>query len=254
MNLKTFCITRDIYYEERCVDDPVFHKFYEIRNPKKEQVIVIPDGCIDFQCVWKNGIPMLNVCGSFQVGAKTVTGTFEKCIGFKLNPGIVLECFQDSVSEIVNRRLDYENFSDQAGELLRIMALPIELKEKVPLIREIFGRKNETRQQDMVLYLIEEIQKKDGTEEVCKLVDTLGYSQRYVEKVFKEAVGFTIKKYAGIMRMQKALELLTNENKTDCEIYDRLGYYDQAHYIHEFKRFTSLTPNAYRKNKELVIV
>ena len=29
MNLKTFCITRDIYYEERCVDDPVFHKFYE---------------------------------------------------------------------------------------------------------------------------------------------------------------------------------------------------------------------------------
>ncbi len=54
--------------------------------------------------------------------------------------------------------------------------------------------------------------------------------------------------------MQKALELLTKENKTDCEIYDRLGYYDQAHYIHEFKRFTSLTPNAYRKNKELVIV
>lgn len=254
MNLKTFCITKNICYEEICVEDPVFHKFYEIGNLQKEQIIGIPDGCIDLQCVWKNGVPMLNVCGSFQVGATTITGTFEKCIGIKLNPGIVLECFQDAVSEIVNRRLDYENFSDRAGELLRIMTLPVELKEKVPLIREIFGRENETRQHDLVLYLIEEMQKTDGKEEICNLVDTLGYSQRYVEKVFKEAVGFTIKKYAGIMRMQKALELLTYENKTDCEIYDSLGYYDQAHYIHEFKRFTSLTPNAYRKNKELVIV
>lgn len=50
----------------------------------------------------------------------------------------------------------------------------------------------------MVLYLIEEMQNKDGTEEVCKLVDILGYSQRYVEKVFKEAVGFTIKNMRGL--------------------------------------------------------
>ena len=38
--------------------------------------------------------------------------------------------------------------------------------------------------------------------------------------------------------------MLTNK---DGDIYYDLGYYDQSHFIHDFKKFTSLTPNKFTK-------
>ena len=43
-----------------------------------------------------------------------------------------------------------------------------------------------------------------------------------------------MKKYAGIIRIQKALYYL--QNNLTYEIYERLGYYDQAHFIKDFKK------------------
>ena len=45
------------------------------------------------------------------------------------------------------------------------------------------------------------------------------------------------------------------QNNLTYEIYERLGYYDQAHFIKDFKKNTSLTPNKFGKvNSELNIV
>lgn len=39
------------------------------------------------------------------------------------------------------------------------------------------------------------------------------------------------------------------------EIYERLGYYDQAHFIKDFKKNTSLTPSRFeRANSQYKIV
>ena len=62
-----------------------------------------------------------------------------------------------------------------------------------------------------------------------------------------------MKKYAGIIRIQKAIYYL--QNNLTYEIYERLGYYDQAHFIKDLKKNTSLTPNKFGKvNSELNIV
>lgn len=254
MNLKTFCITRNIQYREVCVTDLLFNKFYEIKNPEREQIVGIPDGCIDIQCIWKNGVPEIHVCGSFLEGAVSITGTYEKCIGIKFNPGAVCGCFQERMEEIVNSRCRLEDFCAYSEYLTDVLSLPLTLEKKIPFVYEIFQDERTTTQHEIVSYLMQQLQRYKGYISIQELMASLGYSQRYAERTFKNAVGFSIKKYAGIIKMQNALHMMIEEKNEESEIYSCLGYYDQAHFIHDFKKFTSLTPYLYRKNTQEIMI
>ena len=97
------------------------------------------------------------------------------------------------------------------------------------------------------------IHNKKGCVTISDIAVQTGYNQRYLDRVFKESLGVSMKKYAGIIRIQKAIYYL--QNNLTYEIYERLGYYDQAHFIKDFKKNTSLTPNKFGKvNSELNIV
>ena len=97
------------------------------------------------------------------------------------------------------------------------------------------------------------IHKGKGNINIAKIAEEVGYNQRYLDRVFKEAVGVSMKKYAEIIRIQKAIYYL--QNSLTYEIYERLGYYDQAHFIKDFKKNTSLTPSRFeRANSQYKIV
>mgnify|MGYP004632730511 FL=1 len=48
--------------------------------------------------------------------------------------------------------------------------------------------------------------------------------------------------------MQAGIQYLLEQR--DDEIYSELGYYDQAHFIKDFKKFTTVTPNSFKKDAE----
>lgn len=80
------------------------------------------------------------------------------------------------------------------------------------------------------------------------LVEQTGYSQRYLREKFKEHFGISPKVYTSILRFQHVLkDYLQKENIEDNNFFLNYGYYDQAHFIKEFKKFTSSSPALYRK-------
>lgn len=83
-----------------------------------------------------------------------------------------------------------------------------------------------------------------------KLSDEIGYSQKHFIDLFRQHVGVTPKQYLKIMRFQKAVDAI-EKAKTIRWIHIALesGYYDQAHFIHEFKLFSEFTPSEYLKRK-----
>ena len=95
-----------------------------------------------------------------------------------------------------------------------------------------------------------------GSQRVSQMVESLGYSQRYVNNIFKHYFGVSVKKYSDIIRAQAAINYLEFTDVMDV-IMD-LGYYDQAHFIRDFKQYTSLTPQSFveqvRQTKEGIIV
>ena len=87
----------------------------------------------------------------------------------------------------------------------------------------------------------------EGCVKMAQIADNMKYSQHYINCEFKKKMGFSLKQYSEIIRLQSAIMYLEKEN-VDF-VYDKLGYYDQAHFIKEFKKFTLLTPQNYLRKK-----
>ena len=56
-------------------------------------------------------------------------------------------------------------------------------------------------------------------------------------------IGMSIKQYSDIIRIQQAIYGIETNNLDF--IYENLGYYDQSHFIRDFKRYTLLTPSRF---------
>ena len=97
----------------------------------------------------------------------------------------------------------------------------------------------------MTMYAVNKIDENRGYININELVERVGYSHCYTDRVFKNAVGLSMKQYANIVRIQRSLDILGEKNAAD--VCNDLGYYDQSHFIKDFKKFTLMTPKAYYK-------
>lgn len=76
------------------------------------------------------------------------------------------------------------------------------------------------------------------------LVRHIGLSQSALERRFRRVVGATPKRFASLVRLQSILRL-RGTGATLTSIAHAAGYFDQAHFIHDFKRVAGLAPEAY---------
>jgi AraC-like DNA-binding protein len=82
---------------------------------------------------------------------------------------------------------------------------------------------------------------------VAALSDSLGYSPRNFDRLFKHVFGYTPKFYTRIVRFQRALSVLERDpSRTLADLAFACGYYDQAHFTHEFRVFAGKTPSQLR--------
>jgi AraC-like DNA-binding protein len=87
-----------------------------------------------------------------------------------------------------------------------------------------------------------------------ELNDQIGYSQKHFISLFKTRVGVPPKQYMKIMRFQKAIHEIERDRSIHwSEIALHNGFYDQAHFINEFRNFSGFTPGEYLKKKTDVL-
>ena len=73
-------------------------------------------------------------------------------------------------------------------------------------------------------------------EEVC-----LGIKQ--FERIFSKHVGLNPKKFTSIVRFQNVIRMKMNDKNANMyQLAFDNGYYDQSHFIHDFKNLTGLSP------------
>ena len=81
---------------------------------------------------------------------------------------------------------------------------------------------------------------------VADIADKTGYSQRHFIDLFRNEVGLTPKRFQRLYRFRKVIESVQRRNVVDwIDIGLTLGYFDQAHLIHDFREFSDLTPEQY---------
>lgn len=70
-------------------------------------------------------------------------------------------------------------------------------------------------------------------------------STRQFERNFKTWAGFGPKLYSRIIRFQAATSKYKGKHKSLTEVAYDCGYYDQSHFIHDFKEFSGFHPKQY---------
>ncbi len=78
-----------------------------------------------------------------------------------------------------------------------------------------------------------------------KLSETANLSQRRMQQLFKTHVGVSPKTYNRITRLQSLSFQVLNGKKLDYFVPD--NYFDQAHFIHDIKSQTGMTPTEYNR-------
>lgn len=103
-------------------------------------------------------------------------------------------------------------------------------------------------------YAVASILKNPDMVNFASLSNIIGYSQKHFISIFKKYVGVAPKTYLRIIRFQKAIaEMEKSGNIHWSALAADSGFYDQAHFIHDFRRFSGFTPSEYlsKKNGEL---
>ncbi|MBT8340061.1 MAG: helix-turn-helix transcriptional regulator [Desulfatitalea sp.] len=102
------------------------------------------------------------------------------------------------------------------------------------------------RDDDVTLKAIEIIESCKGRISIARLAQTLGLSHRHLTRKFKERIGMTPKQLCRNIRFKQVYKLIessSDHNWADAAL--TCGYYDQSHFINEFRWFTGRSPDAY---------
>lgn len=85
----------------------------------------------------------------------------------------------------------------------------------------------------------------NGQLRVTSLAAQLYISNRQLERNFTKRIGVTPKQLCRIIRVKHVLDQLTVKDCDLASLAVASGYFDQAHFNHEFKLFTGKSPRAY---------
>jgi AraC-like DNA-binding protein len=89
-----------------------------------------------------------------------------------------------------------------------------------------------------------------GARRVSEVVQRIGLSSRRFAELFRSEVGFSPKAFCRIRRFNEALRRI--ERLTDVDWADvalSCGYFDQAHFNHDFRAFAGLSPSSYLRHR-----
>ena len=132
-----------------------------------------------------------------------------------------------------------------------VIALERALREKIgddksqaALLDAYFGSKLEPTDSKRQLWALKsKIEAANGLVRIDELAEEAGVSIRQIDRLFREHLGVRPKAFARIARFQNAIGLLKKDpGCTMADVAARCGYYDQSHFVHEFRRFAGAPP------------
>lgn len=139
-------------------------------------------------------------------------------------------------------------FENEGTELAESILKANCVDERIEIIESfLFKKLKETEVIDRIVKLaIETINDTKGQISVSELSEFNNLSRRMLSRKFSSNVGLSPKQLSKIIRLQSTLSiLLTQDISKLTDIAYENEYYDQAHFIKDFKEFTGVTPKEF---------
>lgn len=152
-------------------------------------------------------------------------------------------------NELFNLSLSLDNLFEKNGvsEVEEKLVSATTDPQRIKIVEQfLLSHLKDIQTDKLIVEAVKLIYQSNGTIRIKELNEKLFISQSPFEKRFRKVVGTTAKKFASIVRFNAVLNKL-NETKTLTEICYENNFFDQAHFIKDFKQFTGDTPENFKR-------
>lgn len=174
------------------------------------------------------------------------------------NIGTILVCFTETgfahfashpANELFNLSISLDNIFNKSKvkEVEEKLSLSITDKQRIKIVEQfLLSQLKDIQADKLIVEAVKLIYQSKGAIRIKELNEKLFISQSPFEKRFRKVVGTTPKKFASIIRFNTVLDNL-NKTKSLTEICYENNFFDQAHFIKDFKQFTGDTPENFKR-------
>ncbi|MFK4088421.1 helix-turn-helix domain-containing protein [Kribbella sp. NPDC020789] len=172
-----------------------------------------------------------------------------RSVGVHLKPWGLAPFVPMPAAELCDRPVTVEQVWGRraVAELRDRLAMAGGPQEMLTLLEEeLMRRLGETAGLGLVRHTGSVLATAKGSVAIGDLTATVGVSSTHLAQRFKELVGVTPKRLARSYRFTATMLAVDPSGPIDWgEVAARAGYFDQAHFGHEFRAFTGFTPTRY---------
>ena len=204
---------------------------------------VLPDGCMDFWFDLETGHARL--IGAMTTAAVVAVPARGRYFGVRFRPGAAAEYVADAVRDFLDGDAPLGDVTRaRRSELGERVAEATNHAARVALIADfLLAPSSRVRAPDhRVRRAVRLIQRDRAGAKVRAVAAELGLSERQLERLFDERLGYGPKQFARIMRFERAVALLHTPLRGQAALAAAAGYADEPHLIREFRALAGATP------------
>ncbi len=253
MNYQTYEPHTDLSYFVKC-----YWTLEAEQSSASEKQRIVPDGCMEMifhygdlykqylnnhSCVVQ---PRCFVFGQIttplDIEPTGTTGIF----AVRFHPDGFLPFAKRPLKEMENKAVAIsELFGENGDALSNCIVKSISVKERIHIIETFLLHHLQSQQafDQLARASIEALLQSKGQVNVEVLAEQLNVNRRQLERRFSSLIGMSPKQLSKIIRLQSAFQLMTQKQYTSLTaLAYETGYFDQAHFIKDFKEFTGVSP------------
>ncbi|KAB2847127.1 MAG: AraC family transcriptional regulator [Melioribacteraceae bacterium] len=229
---------------------------------------VLPDGCIELIINFEK--PFEQYCGNgkfekqpsaFIVGQiKNYKLLKPSCnfdmIGIRFKPAGAFKFLNFPLDEISSQTVDAELIWGNDLKVLQEKMSDAKLSRRIFLLENFLLEKSLINKTNLKFIdaSVNLINYGKPIFTVEKLAAKLEISKRQIERNFKQFVGIPPKTFLKIRRLQNVFKHIQNKKQIDWLTLSYIsGYYDQSHFINDFREFSGMNPSEYLSSKESLV-
>lgn len=204
---------------------------------------VLPDGCMDFWFDLESGRSRL--IGAMTTAAVVRVPAGGRYFGVRFRPGVAAEYVVDAVRDFVDVGAPLADVTRARRSALgERMAEAKDHAARVALVAEfVLDPSSRVRAPDhRVCHAVRLIQRDPAGAHVRRVAAELGLSERQLERLFIERLGYGPKRFARIVRLERAVALMHAPLRRQAALAAAAGYADESHLIRDFRALTGATP------------
>jgi AraC-like DNA-binding protein len=180
----------------------------------------------------------------------------EHVFGIQFQPGGAFAFLEEPMGELANQHVALEELWGLDGLDLRVQLLEAASPRARFAVAERYLWQRLARASaphPAVRFALAAIERAPEASRVGMLAAEVGLSGRRFGQLFEREVGLTPKAYCRVRRLQRVLNSVFGQppHQVDwARVAIEGGYYDQAHFIHEFRALAGMRPSDYLVNAD----